>query len=265
MLIIVHLCQFLGFNKKIAYRIKLAGDEELYLVKINSVIRMIKSTDLDYTNNIINVVSIKQNIDNYFIEFCGFFLSAKEADPGIVPRKLQGKFESWFIKEVGNGYQIINGNNCLTKMEAYDTQTRGYYLNSQPCNKYATNVFSVLDAGFISNFCSSRAEKNDKKLICQVSPRGSRRDKFFKRDGDPNEDYDRYKGDKDVGNGILADDMNIINADEPWRKRHIDDQNTNGVPNSRNSDPQKEAENLYLDPYRNKKLDDGSRNINNKR
>ncbi|KAM0679381.1 hypothetical protein BDAP_000248 [Binucleata daphniae] len=237
---ILYLSILYGWRSDTAYRIKLSGDEELYLVKIGNKMRMIKSVDFESQDNIINISNLLRNDDNsYYIEFCGGLLSAKSEDPGVIPKQDKSDLNRWFIDPYRNGYQFVNGKKCLTKMDAYDEELKGYYLNTQPCDKYDTNVFSMLDSGHILNFCKKNVQDICERYAEDMCLKPTMEDTPYKRKNrrSSRPKFSDTEARRDRPNGDRRDDpYNYYDAPEYRR-------------NDQRYDPRNPKDDMYNDDY----------------
>ncbi|KAM0675041.1 hypothetical protein GVAV_001380 [Gurleya vavrai] len=172
---------------------------------------MMKSKFINAQSQTNDVARLFEETDDILIDFCDDLVSSKDTDPGVITSKEENSYTKWKFKAEKNGYQIMNGNKCLTKMEAYDNVLRGYYLNMQPCDSYETNVFSLLNAGHIKNFCGRDLEENCCGMLenilgpgCDLpydqerDPRDrreydDRREDDYRRPNDDERPYDRRK------------------------------------------------------------------------
>lgn len=220
-----------------AYRIKLAGDEELYLVQISNRIRLIGNAELNKSDNFIDVVQLRQSSGGtYTIDFCGSYLATKRSDPGIVSiREKDDKYTDWEIKEDGNTYELINREWCLAKVDEMDDKSGGFYLNEQKCSKSNAQKFSILDMGHIVNYCTKDAED-----ICQDLLRNT-----------DNRPQGRFSGEEDSDH---RDDHRSNN------RRHYDRNDYNGPrnrrPDDRGDDPQyRRSDNGPDDPQNHRHYD----------
>lgn len=177
------------FKSDHGYRIKLAGDEELYLAKVNHKMRLVDSKKLNQMDDLISVARLEKTYDDlYYINFCGENLSSKSTDPGIIPRREREYRAKWEIRESTRGYRIAHGNKCLVKIPGIDEPGIGYYLNEQFCNDQYPDEFSILDMGYIVHYCSKFTDE-----ICE-----RRKDNFYNRKA-----RDKY-GDNDWVNADIA-------------------------------------------------------------
>lgn len=179
-----------SWKEKTAYMMKIANDES-YIIRAKNNIRVVDGSMLSDVPDAYFAFEIVQNGDNdYSFLYCDKYLSTKEKDPGIIVSEV----DNWELHTLGNGYKIksIKKDECLTKLESYDSRFLGNYMNRRSCESNLPNVFVFLEMGDIDFYCKQKPEeickrkgfslsnaiKNNQKLKHSVHDESSSSDYF---------------------------------------------------------------------------------------
>lgn len=161
---IVFLALVYGFNfrDKHGYRLKLEGEDERYVAKIGGTIRAILASDIDKIPGVEYVIELVHlGGDEYQLKFCGGFLSAMNKSDGVVARvNAEEDFSQFRLRKKGMALQLFNGrkNQCLGQISTYDTELKGYRINSVDCSGKHPTSMVLLDVGPIYYHCKDQAE-----------------------------------------------------------------------------------------------------------
>lgn len=188
---------FAKYDESHAYRLKVYGEGEQYVVQVGDKVRSVKAIEINNMSNVKEILKIKEvGYDKYQFKFCKNYLSAKTSDPGIIQTKyVEDNNVTWEMRPTKNGFKLYNEarNQCLTVTESFDEITKGLYLNRRVCDENLPNEFNLLDSGPLRNFCEQDAQQ-----FCDELNRKNRRHRRSSPRGRSRRPKDRYDDDNSL-------------------------------------------------------------------